>query len=79
MNMVQAANMPFGSNVISHVSSNVGLDITTRQFIKLFQEKGVPVALHDFDFARSERGRDFDFESLVAPAGSELLNQTTRA
>ncbi len=63
---------PFGINVIGYVSSNVSLGITARQFIKLFQEKGVPVAVHDIDFGRSESGRDFEFQPLVIPAGSEL-------
>lgn len=64
--------LPFGINVIGYVSSNVSLGITARQFIKLFQEKGVPVAVHDIDFGRSERGRDFDFQSLVVQEGNEL-------
>ncbi len=63
---------PFGINVIGYVSSNVSLGITARQFIRLFLLKGIPVAVYDIDYHRSENGQDFEFQSLVVPTGAEL-------
>lgn len=67
--MIQTA---IGINVIGYVSSNVSLGITARQFIKLFVQRGIPVSIYDIDYGRADSGRDYEFQSLVIPSGTEL-------
>jgi hypothetical protein len=63
--------LPFGINVTGYVSSNVSLGITARHFIKLFLDHGIPVAIRDLDYGRSEKGRDFQYRDLMIKPGED--------
>ena len=66
------AELPFGFNVIGHVSSNTGLGVLARRMVKLLVEKKWPVAVLDLDPGLERTGYDPSFAALAVRAAGEL-------
>src|SRR5438034_3279466 len=64
--------LPFGFNVIGHISANVGVGIVARNAIRLMSQKGYPVATFDIDPGRGRGGHETAYAHLAAPSFDDL-------
>lgn len=62
----------FGLNIIGYVSSNFGLAVTARHFIRLLRERGYPVAILDIDGDLSRGGHDRTYADLTVAHARDL-------
>ncbi len=68
----QAAKIPFGFNVISYVSGNLGVGVTARNVIQTIIDAGYPVAILDLDPGLGRGKYDLRFEEFAVDNLDEL-------
>lgn len=72
-------SQPFGFNVISYVSGNLGIGVTARNVVRVLLERGCPVSILDLDPGQGRKGFDTTFEEYYVnsihdmPYGINLL------
>lgn len=71
MPVLNAAEAPFGINVIGYVSGNLGLGVATRNTIRMLTGLGTPTALTDVDPGGERRGHDTTYAPLPDDATAD--------
>lgn len=70
--MTGSTTPAFGFNIIGYVSSNLGMGVTARHFIRLLRERGYPVAVLDIDSGLGRGGHDRTYANLTVAHAREL-------
>ncbi len=63
---------PYGFNVIGYISSNLGMGLTARQFVRLLLNHGYAVSVFDVPIDSARTGHDLEFAHLSVDKLEEL-------
>ncbi len=63
---------PFGFNVISYVSGNLGIGVTARNVVRVLLERNCPVSILDLDPGEGRKGADSSFEEYYVNSIQEM-------